>query len=108
MVGEIKSAEQHPDADRLRCCRVDVGQSEFLDIVCGGVNARAGIKVPVAVVGAVLPNDFKIKATKLRGQPSSGMICSSAELGLGEDLSPAGGIIELNHDAPVGHDFLTI
>ena len=105
VVGEITLAEQHPNADRLRCCRVDIGASEPLSIVCGGVNARAGIKVAVATVGAVLPGDFKIKKSKLRGEPSHGMICSGAELGLGDDLDPAGGILELPADAPLGMDF---
>jgi phenylalanyl-tRNA synthetase beta chain len=105
LVGEILSADQHPDADRLRCCRVNVGDDQPLDIVCGGVNARAGIKVAVAVVGAVLPGDFKIKRAKLRGQPSFGMICSASELGMKDDVTIEGGIMELSLDAPVGTDF---
>lgn len=101
VVGLVKECVQHPDADRLRCCKVDVGAAELLDIVCGAPNARAGLKVAVATVGAVLPGDFKIKSTKLRGQPSMGMLCSSKELGMGDDHN---GIIELSSDAPIGKD----
>ena len=104
IVGKIISAVPHPNADRLRCCQVDVGDDTPLDIVCGGVNAREGITVAVATVGAVLPGNFKIKATKIRGQSSSGMICSSSELGLGDLLSPKGGIMELPHDIELGLD----
>ncbi len=99
VVGHVVSCEQHPNADRLRCCRVDVG-TEVVDIVCGGSNVRSNQKVPVAQVGARLAPDFNIKRTKLRGEPSCGMICSSQELGLGDDGS--GGIMELSADAPVG------
>ena len=102
VVGHVVSAEQHPDADRLRCCKVDVGASTPLDIVCGGVNVRAGLKVAVATVGAVLPGDFKIKKTKLRGQSSEGMICSASELELAGANEEKGGILELADDAPVG------
>lgn len=101
VVGEVKSAEQHPNADKLRVTKVDVGTGELLDIVCGAPNARAGIKVAVAVIGAVLPGNFKIKKTKLRGEPSNGMLCSASELGLSEDHD---GIIELPEHAPVGKD----
>ena len=101
VVGEVLSAEPHPDADRLRVCEVDVG-NEKLAIVCGGVNVRAGIKVPVAVVGANLPGDFKIKKSKLRGVVSNGMICSEKELGLGEGEPKS--IMVLPTDAPVGVD----
>ena len=103
VVGEIVSAEQHPDADRLRCCKVNIGGKNVLDIVCGGINVRAGLRVAVAQVGAVLPGNFKIKKTKLRGAPSHGMICSSDELGLGEGLK--GEIMVLRDDAPIGEDF---
>ncbi len=99
VIGQVVSCEQHPNADRLRCCRVDVG-TEVIDIVCGGSNVRTHQKVPVAQVGAQLSPDFKIKRSKLRGEPSCGMICSSKELGLGDDGS--GGIMELSDDAPVG------
>ena len=104
VVGEIIAAEPHPDAKRLRCCQVDVGNEAPLLIVCGGANARAGIKVACAKVGAMLPNDFEIKATQLRGQPSEGMLCSSSELGLVGFTEPENGIIELPKDAPVGDD----
>lgn len=103
VIGEVLSAEQHPDAQRLRCCKVKVNDKDVLDIVCGGVNVREGLRVPVAKVGAILPGDFKIKKAKLRGMPSNGMICSSNELGLGE--GGEGEILELRPDAPIGEDF---
>jgi phenylalanyl-tRNA synthetase beta chain len=99
VVGEIVACEQHPNADRLRVCQVDVGQSQPLSIVCGGANARAGIKVCVAMIGAELPGDFKIKPAKLRGVDSAGMLCSEVELGLAETSE---GIMELPEDAPIG------
>ena len=85
VVGEIKEAEQHPNADRLRVCKVDVGQPELLDIVCGAPNARVGIRIPCALVGAELPpgedgKPFLIKVGKLRGVESQGMLCSAREL----------------------------
>lgn len=102
LVGQVKSVEPHPDADKLRLTKVDVGQAELLEIVCGASNVREGLKVPVAVVGAVLPGDFKIKKAKLRGVPSFGMLCSSKELGLTES---ADGLMELADEAPVGENF---
>ena len=99
VIGEILSAEKHPQADKLRVCRVAAGQGEPLQIVCGAANARAGLRSAVAVVGAVLPGELKIKAAKLRGVESAGMLCSAKELGLGENSE---GIIELPADAPVG------
>ena len=106
VVGEIKEAVQHPNADRLRVCQVDAGQGALLNIVCGAPNARPGIKVPCALVGAELPpgedgKPFKIKLGKLRGVESQGMLCSARELGLSEDH---GGLLELAADAPVGTD----
>ncbi|MGI3130420.1 phenylalanine--tRNA ligase subunit beta [Halopseudomonas pachastrellae] len=98
VVGEILSAEQHPDADKLRVCRVSSGSEEF-QVVCGAPNARAGIKIPFAMVGAVLGEDFKIKKAKLRGAESFGMLCSAAELQISEDHD---GLYELPQDAPVG------
>ena len=98
VVGEILSAEQHPDADKLRVCRVSNGSEEF-QVVCGAPNARAGIKIPFAMVGAVLGEDFKIKKAKLRGVESFGMLCSAAELQISEDHD---GLYELPLDAPVG------
>src|SRR5688500_4320467 len=76
IVGKVLTAVKHPNADTLRVCTVDVGQGEPLGIVCGAPNARPGIKVAVATVGAVLPGNFKIKKSKIRGEESSGMLCS--------------------------------
>ena len=107
VVAQILSAEQHPDADRLRVCKVDAGTGQELQIVCGAPNARAGIKIPCALVGAELPpaeaggKPFMIKVGKLRGVESQGMLCSGRELGLGDDHE---GILELPLDAPVGQD----
>src|SRR5690554_6063484 len=101
IVGEVKSSTQHPNADKLQVTKVDVGGPELLDIVCGASNCREGLKVAVATVGAVLPGDFKIKKTKLRGEPSHGMLCSASELELSEESD---GILELPADAPVGQD----
>ncbi|TPG62662.1 phenylalanine--tRNA ligase subunit beta [Ewingella americana] len=101
VVGEVVECGQHPNADKLRVTKVNVGGERLLDIVCGAPNCRQGLKVAVATVGAVLPGDFKIKAAKLRGEPSEGMLCSFSELGISEDHD---GIIELPVDAPVGTD----
>ena len=106
VVGEIKETVQHPNADRLRVCQVDVGGDALLNIVCGAPNARVGIKVPCALVGAELPpgedgQPFKIKLGKLRGVESQGMLCSARELKLSDDH---GGLLELAADAPVGTD----
>jgi phenylalanyl-tRNA synthetase beta chain len=102
VVGEILSAEQHPDADKLRVCQVSVG-AEAVQVVCGAPNARVGLKTAFAQVGAVLPGNFKIKKAKLRGMESFGMLCSAQELGLGDDVD---GIMELSH--PVGADVAEI
>jgi len=101
VVGEVVECGQHPNADKLRVTKVNVGGDRLLDIVCGAPNCRQGLKVAVATVGAVLPGDFKIKAAKLRGEPSEGMLCSFSELGISEDHD---GIIELPADAPIGTD----
>ncbi|ELL0558930.1 phenylalanine--tRNA ligase subunit beta [Vibrio vulnificus] len=101
-VGHVVECGQHPDADKLRVTKVDVGEEALLDIVCGAANCRQGLKVAVATVGAVLPGDFKIKKAKLRGQPSHGMLCSFAELGIDVESD---GIMELASDAPIGMDF---
>ena len=106
VVGRILEAVQHPNADRLRVCQVDVGQAQPLNIVCGAPNARAGILVPCATVGAELPpgedgKPFLIKLGKLRGVESQGMLCSSKELQLAADH---GGLLELAPDAVVGRD----
>ena len=106
VVGQILSAEQHPNADRLRICQVDVGQAQPLSIVCGAPNARPGIKVPCATVGAELPpgedgKPFKIKLGKLRGVESQGMLCSAKELQTSEESD---GLLELSADAAVGRN----
>ncbi|MFA0067736.1 phenylalanine--tRNA ligase subunit beta [Vibrio breoganii] len=101
-VGKVVECGQHPDADKLRVTKVDVGAEELLDIVCGASNCREGILVAVATVGAVLPGDFKIKKAKLRGQPSHGMLCSFTELGI--DIE-SDGIMELPETAVIGTDF---
>jgi len=98
VVGHVVSVAPHPDADKLRVCQVSDGNSE-VQVVCGAPNVRDGLKVPFAVVGAVLPGNFKIKKAKLRGQPSTGMLCSGSELGLSDDHD---GLMELPADAPVG------
>ncbi|MBU0500976.1 MAG: phenylalanine--tRNA ligase subunit beta [Gammaproteobacteria bacterium] len=101
VVGEVLQKAQHPDADKLSVCQVEVGAGEPLQIVCGAKNVAAGMRVPVALVGAALPGDFKIKRSKLRGVESLGMICSATELGLAESSE---GILPLPADAPVGQD----
>lgn len=100
VVGEILATEQHPDADKLRVCQVSNGQETF-QVVCGAPNARPGIKIPFAMIGAELPGDFKIKKAKLRGVESFGMLCSAAELQISEEND---GLLELAADAPVGED----
>ena len=106
VVAKILSAEPHPQADRLRVCQVSVGAGEPLQIVCGAPNARAGLKAPLAVVGAELPSGddgrpFKIGVGRLRGVESRGMLCSARELKIADDH---GGLLELAPDAPVGTD----
>jgi len=106
VVGEIREAVQHPNADRLRVCQVDVGQGSLLNIVCGAPNARVGIRVPCALVGAQLPpgedgKPFLIKLGKLRGVESQGMLCSAKELRIADDH---GGLLELPQDAPLGQN----
>ncbi|KIE85040.1 phenylalanine--tRNA ligase [Acinetobacter pittii] len=99
VVGEVLTVEQHPDADRLRVTTVNIGSSEPLQIVCGAPNVRAGMKAPVAKIGAVLPGDFKIKKGKLRGVESQGMLCGASEIDLEDKID---GLLELPADAPVG------
>ena len=106
VVGQIMAAEQHPNADRLRVCQVNVGQAELLNIVCGAPNARVGIKIPCALVGAALPpgedgKPFMIKLGKLRGVESQGMLCSANELKINESKD---GLLELADDAVIGQD----
>ncbi|UCE90086.1 MAG: phenylalanine--tRNA ligase subunit beta [Pseudomonadota bacterium] len=108
VVGEVLAVEPHPDADKLRVCQVNVGADAPLGIVCGAANVAAGQRVPTALVGAVLPDGLKIKKAKLRGVPSSGMLCSETELGLAEQ---AEGLMILPADAPVGEavrDYLAL
>ncbi|KZC19121.1 MULTISPECIES: phenylalanine--tRNA ligase subunit beta [Rhodanobacter] len=99
VVARIVAAEKHPEADRLQVCKVDAGQGEPLQIVCGAPNARVGINVPLATIGATLPGGIRIKAARLRGVESFGMLCSAKELGIDTDAS---GLLELPTDAPVG------
>ncbi|ATI37627.1 phenylalanine--tRNA ligase subunit beta [Acinetobacter baumannii] len=99
VVGEVLTVEQHPDADRLRVTTVNIGSGEPLQIVCGAPNVRAGMKAPVATIGAVLPGDFKIKKGKLRGVESQGMLCGASEIDLEDKID---GLLELPDDAPVG------
>ena len=102
VVAEVKSVEKHPDADRLNITQVDAGTGGLIQIVCGAPNVAAGIKVPCALPGAVLPGNFKIKPTKMRGQTSNGMLCSTNELDLPDD--GVDGLHILPADAPVGQD----
>ncbi|NLU13270.1 MAG: phenylalanine--tRNA ligase subunit beta [Gammaproteobacteria bacterium] len=98
VVGEVLSTEQHPDADKLRVCQVSDGE-QTVQVVCGAPNVRAGLKIPFARIGAVLPGDFKIKKAKLRGVESFGMLCSASELQISEEND---GLLELSADAVVG------
>ncbi|MCW0456518.1 phenylalanine--tRNA ligase subunit beta [Xanthomonas sacchari] len=98
VVARIVEAAPHPEADRLQVCRVDAGQGELLQIVCGAPNARAGLVAPLALVGAQV-GGIAIKPAKLRGVASNGMLCSAKELGLDSDAS---GLFELPDDAPIG------
>ncbi len=98
VVAEIVSAEPHPDADKLKVCRVNAG-GELTQVVCGAPNASVGLKAPLAQPGATLPGGIKIKKTKLRGVESRGMLCSAAELTLSDDHD---GLLSLAQDAPVG------
>lgn len=99
LVGQVKNVSKHPDADTLSVCMVDAGQDELLQIVCGAPNVRAGFSYPVALPGARLPGGVKIRASKLRGVKSHGMLCSETELNLGEGSD---GIMELAGNPPAG------
>ena len=101
VVAEVKEIIAHPNADKLRICQVDDGSGELVQVVCGAPNAAAGIKVPMARVGAVLPGDFKIKKGKLRGEVSHGMLCSGRELGISQDHD---GLLILDESMAVGAD----
>ena len=100
VVAEIVALEGHPDADKLNICQVNDG-GETVQVVCGAPNARVGLRVPFAKIGAVLPGDFKIKKAKLRGVESQGMLCAEQELGLSDSSD---GLMELAADAPLGKD----
>jgi phenylalanyl-tRNA synthetase beta chain len=108
LIAEVLNTRPHPEADKLTLCEVAVNAEKPLQIVCGASNVRAGLKVALAMIGAVLPGNFKIKESKLRGQLSQGMLCSAAELGMEEHSE---GILELESEAPVGmnlRDYLTL
>lgn len=110
VAGKVLTCEDHPDSDHLHVCTVDAGTGEILQIVCGAPNVKAGIIVPVALVGAVLP-DGKIKKGKLRGVESYGMLCSHDELGITEDMlgyEPEYGILILPDDTKIGTDIKDI
>lgn len=102
VIGRVESVSPHPDAEKLRVCAVSLGQERPLQIICGAANVAAGMKVPVAQVGAELPGGLRIKRAKLRGVESLGMICSAKELGLAEASE---GILPLPQEAPLGGDF---
>ena len=102
VVGEILDCGPHPDADKLKLCHINDGGDEPLQVVCGAPNARAGLKIPFARIGAVLDGDFKIRKAKLRGVESFGMACSARELGLSDDHS---GLMALPQLATTGQDF---
>jgi phenylalanyl-tRNA synthetase beta chain len=99
VVGFVRAARPHPQANKLTICEVDTGLNAPLQIVCGASNVRANLKVAVAIIGASLPGGMSIQKTELRGELSEGMICSSVELGLEANSE---GILELPDDAPVG------
>ena len=106
VVGEVIDCEEHPDSDHLHVCQVKISKDEVVQIVCGAPNVRAGLKVIVALPGAILPGDFEIKKSKIRGVNSNGMICALFELGLEEKTEENynKGICELDEKAPVGED----
>jgi len=106
VIGKVVSCVDHPDSDHLHLCQVDIGSDKLQQIVCGAPNVREGLKVIVALPGAVLPGNFKISRSKIRGVESNGMICALYELGFEEktDESYARGILELGDDALVGGD----
>ena len=106
VVGEVIDCVDHPDSDHLHVCQVAVSENDVLQIVCGAPNVRKGLKVVVALPGAVLPGDFVIKKSKIRGVESNGMLCALYELGLEEktDEAYASGIEELDSSVKVGDD----
>src|SRR3954468_24637672 len=105
VVAQIKTSVQHPNADRLSVCQVDDGSGQERQIVCGAKNYKAGDKVPLALPGAVLAGDLKIKPSKLRGVESQGMLCSPSELGLSEDSD---GLLILPPDAKIGEPIASL
>lgn len=109
VIGKVLECKNHPNSDHLHICQVDIGNGKTTQIVCGASNVCAGIKVIVALPGAILPGDFEIKASKIRGEESNGMICALFELGLEEKTEEtyAKGIHILENDAPVGSDPLS-
>ena len=111
VVGRVLTCRNHENSDHLHVCTVDVGEGEPLQIVCGAPNAREGILVPVARVGATLPGGVTIKKGKLRGVESCGMLCSSTEIGVPVELYPsvgAAGLLVFHEDYPLGTDVKTI
>ncbi|RAK21293.1 phenylalanyl-tRNA synthetase beta subunit [Anoxybacillus vitaminiphilus] len=111
VIGHVLEREQHPNADKLSKCLVDIGEGEPVQIICGAPNVAKGQKVAVAKVGAVLPGNFKIKKAKLRGEESNGMICSLQELGIESKFVAkeyADGIFVFPSDVPVGADALAL
>ena len=106
VIGEVKECIAHPDSDHLHICKVDIGSDTLQQIVCGASNVRVGLIVIVALPGAKLPGDFEIKAGKIRGVESNGMLCALFELGLEEknEENYAKGIHELDSNAPIGKD----
>src|SRR4051794_7092305 len=105
VVAQIKASEQHPNADRLSVCQVDDGSGQTRQIVCGAKNYKVGDKVPLALPGAVLVGDLKIKPSKLRGVESQGMLCSPSELGLSEDSD---GLLILSPEAKIGEPIASL
>ena len=101
VVGKILEINKHPNADRLRLVKVDIGDKE-LEVVCGAPNIAVGQKVPVALIGAKLPNGIEIKEAEIRGVKSCGMLCAEDELGLGKNHN---GIMILSEDAKIGMEF---
>lgn len=105
VVGKVLETQPHPNADKLKVTKIDLGDGQATQIVCGAPNVAAGQTVPVATIGTVFPGDFKIKKSKIRGEESFGMICSEVELGIGEDNS---GILVLDDALVAGTPLATI
>lgn len=101
VVGEVVECGQHPNADKLRVTKVNVGGERLLDIVCGAPNCRQGLKVAVATIGAVLPGDFKIKAAKLRGEPSEGCCAPSPNWGFPTTIAASSNCRRMRRSEPI-------